>query len=157
MRLAQALTEGMANGSMARAFAALILAILTCGVLAYVGPGQPALTRPMLPAPPVMIVGWLVLMIGCLVLTACHRERLLALVLVGMVGLIVSGLFLFLSAPDLALTQITVEVVTVILLLMALNFLPRRSLRQSQKACGAALMPGWRRWRDWVSAGWPGW
>ena len=131
LRLARALTEAMANGSMARAMAALILAILICGVLAYAGPGQPVLTRPMLPTPPVMVIGWLVLMAGCLALTACHRQRLLPLVLVGMVGLIVSGLFLYLSAPDLALTQITVEVVTVILLLMALNFLPRRSLRQS--------------------------
>jgi multicomponent K+:H+ antiporter subunit A len=32
--------------------------------------------------------------------------------------------FVFFSAPDLALTQFTVEVVTIILLLLALNFLP---------------------------------
>ena len=46
----------------------------------------------------------------------CHRNRLLALVLTGVVGLIVSLAFLQFSAPDLALTQISVEVVTTILL-----------------------------------------
>jgi multicomponent K+:H+ antiporter subunit A len=134
LRLARLLGDGLGNGSMARALAALLVVILACAVLAYAGPGQPALSRPMLPAPPVAVIGWLVLMLACLAMTACHRDRLLALVLVGIVGLMVSGLFLYLSAPDLALTQITVEVVTVILLLMALNFLPRRSRRDSAGA-----------------------
>ena len=35
--------------------------------------------------------------------------------------------FVFFSAPDLAMTQITVEVVTIILLLLALNFLPNKT------------------------------
>jgi multicomponent K+:H+ antiporter subunit A len=60
---------------------------------------------------------------GCLV--AFHRDRILALVLIGIVGLMVSASFVYLSAPDLALTQISVEVVTVVLLLLALNFLPK--------------------------------
>jgi len=38
--------------------------------------------------------------------------------------LMVSVGFVYFSAPDLAMTQITVEVVTIILLLLALNFLP---------------------------------
>ena len=42
-------------------------------------------------------------------------------------GLIVSIAFVFLSAPDLAMTQFTVEVVTIILMLLALNFLPNRT------------------------------
>jgi multicomponent K+:H+ antiporter subunit A len=41
------------------------------------------------------------------------------------VGLIVSLSFIRFSAPDLALTQISVEVVTIILLMMALHLLPR--------------------------------
>jgi len=49
------------------------------------------------------------------------------LILIGIVGLIVSIGFVFLSAPDLAMTQITVEVVTIILLLLALNFLPKQT------------------------------
>jgi multicomponent K+:H+ antiporter subunit A len=58
-------------------------------------------------------------------LVVLHRQRLLVLVLLGIVGLIVSLAFVHLSAPDLAMTQVSVEVVTIILLLLALNFLPR--------------------------------
>jgi multicomponent K+:H+ antiporter subunit A len=42
--------------------------------------------------------------------------------------------FNYLSAPDLALTQFSVEVVTIILLLLALNFLPNETPRQSSTA-----------------------
>ena len=44
--------------------------------------------------------------------------------------MIVSLAFLQFSAPDLALTQISVEVVTTILMLLALNLLPKVSLRE---------------------------
>ena len=56
-----------------------------------------------------------------------HRNRLLSLILIGIVGLMVSVAFVYFSAPDLAMTQITVEVVTAILLLLALNFLPNQT------------------------------
>jgi multicomponent K+:H+ antiporter subunit A len=73
-----------------------------------------------------------------------HRNRILALVLIGVIGLMVSLGFVYLSAPDLALTQISVEIVTVILLLLALNFLPKRTPAES----GAP-----RRLRDAVLSG----
>ena len=125
------LTEGLGNGSMARAFAALVLVALVCGVWAFATGGWRGVTRPMLPVQALPLIGWLALLLatGCVV--AFHRDRLLALVLLGVVGLMVSAGFVYLSAPDLALTQISVEVVTVILLLMALNFLPRRTLMDS--------------------------
>ena len=44
--------------------------------------------------------------------------------------------FAYLSAPDLALTQASVEVVTIILLLLALNFLPKSTPRESSGAGG---------------------
>jgi multicomponent K+:H+ antiporter subunit A len=47
------------------------------------------------------------------------------LILTSVVGLIVSLAFLQFSAPDLALTQISVEVVATILMLLALNLLPK--------------------------------
>ncbi|MCL1961664.1 MAG: monovalent cation/H+ antiporter subunit A [Desulfovibrionaceae bacterium] len=52
-------------------------------------------------------------------------HRLAALILLGVVGLSVSLTFLWFSAPDLALTQLAVEVVTSILLLLGLRWLPR--------------------------------
>jgi multicomponent K+:H+ antiporter subunit A len=51
---------------------------------------------------------------------------LVALLLLSVVGLVVSLTFVKFSAPDLALTQLSVEVVTVVLLLLALYFLPWR-------------------------------
>lgn len=60
-----------------------------------------------------------------------HRKRLRALVTLGLVGLIVSMLFARFSAPDLALTQLVVEVVTILLMLLVLNFMPATTPRES--------------------------
>jgi multicomponent K+:H+ antiporter subunit A len=57
-------------------------------------------------------------------LVTVHHNRLATLILMGVIGLMVSVGFNYFSAPDLALTQISVEVVTIVLLLLALNFLP---------------------------------
>ncbi len=70
---------------------------------------------------------WLIA-VGIVVLTiavvAMHRQRVRALVLLGAIGLLVSLSFALLSAPDLALTQLLVEVASVLLLLLALRRLP---------------------------------
>ncbi|WP_347267628.1 monovalent cation/H+ antiporter subunit A [Paracoccus sp. (in: a-proteobacteria)] len=123
--LSQAFTERLTNGSMARALAAFTLTVVLCGLWAFSTGAYPGATRPMLPIQPVPLVGWLALMVATCVMVSVHRRRILALVLVGIIGLMVSVGFIYLSAPDLALTQISVEVVTVMLLLLALNFLPK--------------------------------
>jgi multicomponent K+:H+ antiporter subunit A len=51
--------------------------------------------------------------------------------MISVVGLMVSLAFVRFSAPDLALTQLSVEVVTVVLLMLALYFLPHKSVKQS--------------------------
>jgi len=53
-------------------------------------------------------------------------HRLAALTLAGAAGLITCLTFAWFSAPDLALTQLAVEVVTVVLILLGLRWLPRR-------------------------------
>ncbi len=53
-------------------------------------------------------------------------HRLAALIMVGGVGLVVCVTFVWFSAPDLALTQLLVEVVTTVLLLLGLRWLPKR-------------------------------
>ncbi len=52
-------------------------------------------------------------------------QRLSSLALTGGAGLVTSLTFMWFSAPDLALTQLTVEVVTVVLILLGLRWLPR--------------------------------
>ncbi len=53
-------------------------------------------------------------------------HRLAALVLAGGAGLVSSVSFVWLSAPDLATTQLLVEVVSTILILLGLRWLPKR-------------------------------
>jgi multicomponent K+:H+ antiporter subunit A len=74
-----------------------------------------------------VVVGFVVLLAACVLAAMRHHDRLLTLILTAAVGLIVSLAFLQFSAPDLALTQISVEVVTTVLLLLALNLLPKVS------------------------------
>jgi len=88
-------------------------------------------------------VAWLLTVLACGALLAWHRDRLTAVVLVGAIGLMVTLAFAGLAAPDLALTQLLVEVVSVILLLLALNFLP---------ATSPSGEPAGRRVRDGVLA-----
>ncbi|MFZ5541578.1 MAG: hydrogen gas-evolving membrane-bound hydrogenase subunit E, partial [Pseudomonadota bacterium] len=52
----------------------------------------------------------------------------------GAVGLVVSLTFVYLSAPDLALTQLLVEVATIILMMLALNWLPLEGARERSRA-----------------------
>ncbi len=59
--------------------------------------------------------------------------------LLGAVGLTVSLAFVLLSAPDLALTQLLVEVVTIILMLLVLHYLPADAPVEPRPA---------RRWAD---------
>ena len=80
--------------------------------------------RPFLPLTPLGVVAALVLAAAALGCVIWHRKRLVALVFSGVVGLVVSIAFLYFSAPDLAMTQLVVEVVTTVLVLMALARLP---------------------------------
>ncbi|MBR0568620.1 monovalent cation/H+ antiporter subunit A [Azoarcus sp. L1K30] len=129
--IAQRLTHGVHNGSMQRYLAVMLSAMLLLGYFVFASSPNAPGTRALMPASAVAVVGWVLLMGACLALVLMHQQRLLALVVVGVIGLIVSIGFVYLSAPDLALTQISVEVVTVILMLLALNFLPKRSPRES--------------------------
>jgi len=76
-------------------------------------------------------MGAALLMIGALGTVIWYHSRVISLLMLSVVGLMVSIAFTRFSAPDLALTQLTVEVVTVILLMLALFFLPQRSPRES--------------------------
>jgi multicomponent K+:H+ antiporter subunit A len=58
------------------------------------------------------------------------RERIVAIVSIGAVGLMVSLAFVWFSAPDLALTQLLVEVATTMLMMLALRYLPSHSPRE---------------------------
>jgi len=123
--LARGITGRLHDGSATRALAIASVTMSAAGLWAFLGASHSPGTRSLTPVEPLAAVGWLLLAGSTIGLVLVHRNRVLALVLVGVIGLIVSVTFVYLSAPDLALTQISVEVATVILMLLALNFLPK--------------------------------
>jgi len=123
--------------TMLLAIFAVTIALVIDGALT--GGGVLTGTRPGLPATIPAVAAWLLLIAATIAVAVQSHRRFTALVIVSVIGLVVSLAFAVLSAPDLALTQIAVEAVTVLLLLLALNLLPKGPPRLS-----SAL----RRWRD---------
>ncbi|MFG6591115.1 monovalent cation/H+ antiporter subunit A [Sulfitobacter sp. 1A12157] len=149
--LSQAVSLRLHNGAFSRYAAVMAVTVVGVGYYAWATGTVGAASRALQPTNAVQIAGWLMLVAAACGLVFLHRNRLLSLILIGIVGLIVSAGFVFFSAPDLAMTQLTVEVVTIILLLLALNFLPNRTpiessvLRRTRDvvvslAAGAATM-----------------
>ena len=126
--LAERFTSRLANGSLQRSLVWLVLAALFAGAAPFVtGVSPPLEWRAPQPMPPLGWLLWLVL-VACTAWTLrLYRQRLLALIVLGGTGLMVSLAFVFLSAPDLALTQLLVEMVSLALLLLGLHYLPPRS------------------------------
>jgi len=123
---------------------------LTFAVLAtFVAVGLPWLGRggfvpdvdAALPAP-LAIVLWLLGCSGALGALVWHRQRFVATLFVGLTGLVVSLVFALLSAPDVALTQLLVEVASVLLAMLSLHFLPKLSPPEpgfARRAADAAI------------------
>ncbi|WP_425049766.1 monovalent cation/H+ antiporter subunit A [Psychromarinibacter sp. S121] len=124
-------TDATHNGAISRYLAIFAASTVLLGYLAWRGGGMAPATREILPVPPVLAVGWFLLICATAYVVVMHRHRFRALVLISIVGLAISTGFVYMSAPDLALTQITVETVTILLLLLALHFLPKHSPDES--------------------------
>ncbi|WP_208438968.1 hydrogen gas-evolving membrane-bound hydrogenase subunit E, partial [Bartonella grahamii] len=88
----------------------------------------------------------------CALLVAWQAKfhRLASLMLLSGAGLMTCATFLWLSAPGLAITQLVVEVVTAVLLLLGLRWLPKRLHNPSPKS--VRFFVRLRRFRDFVMA-----
>lgn len=109
-----------------------MLAVLWLWVLLWVvGPlatwQQPSILPEPLAFEPLMAMIMLCMMLCCGLVIYWHRQRLLALLMLSVIGLGVCFLFVRYSAPDLAITQLAVEIATAVLFLLGLYFLPERS------------------------------
>ena len=144
VNLAAVLTLRIENTSLQRYLLWMLLAaLLMSGIWllqlhSLVGP------VPMTPVDGATLVGAVLLMLAAAATACWHRRRLVSLVMLSVVGLFVALAFTRFSAPDLALTQLSVESVTIILMMLALFFLPRTSPAESS---------GLRRGRDLLIAG----
>ncbi len=141
-------TAALENGSLQRYLGWLVLAALLMAAIPWLHfdwlPGSVA-------TQPLPLLGWALLLMtfaACAAVLRYRRQRLLALIIIGSVGLMVSLIFALLSAPDLALTQLLVEMVTIALMLLALNYLPAETpveeskLRRGRDAVIALLAGG---------------
>jgi len=118
------------NGSFPRYAGIILVTILAVGAAAYFSAPHETGTRAVIPASIPATAAWVVLASLCVSLLFWHQNRLLSLVMTSGVGLIAALFFLQFSAPDLSLTQISVDIVTTILLLLALNLLPQTSPKE---------------------------
>ncbi|RYF36002.1 MAG: DUF4040 domain-containing protein, partial [Comamonadaceae bacterium] len=69
-------------------------------------------------------------------------HRLAALTMLSVAGLVTCLTFVWFSAPDLALTQLAVEVVTTVLFLLGLRWLPKRKVLDAASTMGSRLRRG---------------
>lgn len=140
---ARGITRLLDTHSLQRMLSLFILFALILGAAGWVGTDAPLTgTRLLLAVDGVSLLVTLGLVATAIAVAVLHRQRLLALILMGGVGLMVALIFVKFSAPDLALTQLAVEVVTVVLLLLALYFLPQHSPVESaplRRSCDLLL------------------
>ncbi len=147
-RSAARITDGLENGRLQRSLALLVATAAALAAVPLVGSGVGLGDRPLVPPTPLAAVAALVLAGAALGCVAWHRQRLVAVICAGVAGLVVTLALLGLSAPDLALTQLSVEVVSTVLLLVALGALPQRTpaesspLRRGRDAVLAAALGG---------------
>jgi multicomponent K+:H+ antiporter subunit A len=131
VRASRVATYTVHNGSLQRYLAVFFVTVVALGIGGALSGGYSPGARPGIPASPVAIVAWAVLLTATVAVIWAQRQRFIALIFISVIGLVVSLGFVHLSAPDLALTQISVEIVTILLLLLALNLLPTRPPRIS--------------------------
>ena len=139
---ARSVTASLQTGSLQRYLALLVVMAIAAGAWPFLRPG--ALPSNALPlhiddlgagAAAIGAIG----IAAALGVVAMHRRRMAALLLLAATGLVVCLAFVHLSAPDLALTQLLVEMVTTVLMMLALAWLP---------AEGPVERSRWRKGRD---------
>jgi multicomponent Na+:H+ antiporter subunit A len=137
-RLAAIQTRILQNGSLHR-YLVVIIGSATLGIgvpfVQYPPPfGRPEFSGVGLPV-------WLVVFIiaAAVILVVSARSRLLAICGLGVVGVGIAMLFLISGAPDLALTQLLVETLTVIIASLVLLRLPRLDHQRPGNGFGKML------------------
>ncbi len=136
VRLAEWLTGRLENGSLQRYLSLLLVAALILVTMALAPLPELTGSRGLSPLDGITTLGLLVLAASGLLTAVLHRQRLVALLILGVGGMLVALAFARFSAPDLALTQLVVEVVTIILLMLALFYLPSSTPREGSSLRG---------------------
>ena len=137
-------TAAVANGSLQRYLAFTLVAAILAAGWPLLTQGLSTGAAPATPVTPLALLLWALAALGAGGVVVLRHHRFVALLFLGLTGLVVSLAFALLSAPDLALTQLLVEVASVLLMMLALYWLPARS----RPEVGLAVY-----WRDATIAG----
>ncbi|WP_070887911.1 monovalent cation/H+ antiporter subunit A [Pseudomonas sp. D2-3] len=129
-------TKLLESGSQQRYVAFLLLSALILIITALSPMESLGGNVPLTPPDGITVFGMAVLCVMAVLTVVFHRNRLKALMTLSCAGLMVALAFARYSAPDLALTQLSVEVVTIILLVLALFFMPDRTPVESSSLRG---------------------
>ncbi|WP_199671130.1 hydrogen gas-evolving membrane-bound hydrogenase subunit E [Salinibius halmophilus] len=115
-------TRVLQNGYLGR-YLVLIIAITTIAILStlLVQYGWPGMSFDALES---YEVGMLFVMLTATLYAIASKQRFAAIIALGAVGFVVALIFIHFSAPDLGITQVLVETLTVLLLVLVLIKLP---------------------------------
>ena len=122
--LAHTITARIENGSLQRYVLLLVVSVLAVAIIPIMKLGVSIGQNGLSPIDWPTLIGMAILVLCALATATAHRNRFFALIVLSVVGLMVSLGFARFSAPDLAMTQLSVEVVTIVLLMLALYYLP---------------------------------
>ncbi|MDX1634223.1 MAG: monovalent cation/H+ antiporter subunit A [Marinobacter sp.] len=136
---ANGVTARLENGSLQRYTMLTLLTVLVMTIAPIASLGISVGSAGLSAVDGATVVGALILIVCALATAALHRQRLYSLILLSVVGLMVALAFARFSAPDLAMTQLSVEVVTIVLLMLALYYLPSWTPMEASS---------FRHWRD---------
>jgi len=151
IRGAGRLTQNLFSSRLQPQLFLIVLAALAAGSLPLQIGGWSAGTAPPTSPDPLFLLLWCAGCAGALGAAARTKyQRFAALIKVGVAGLATCLTFAWFSAPDLALTQLVVETVTLVLVLLGLRWLPRRV--ESADPRRTTLQARARRSRDFAIA-----
>ena len=137
IRLADRLTRVVQSGSLRNYFIITMVVALCVIVAAFIESGYTLAGLSVAPFRfDVAIV--LALIAASTIGTLCSRHRMTAILLLGCTGFGIAGLFALYGAPDLAITQILVETLTLVLFGLAITGLP--VLKSAPRPKGSRLV-----------------
>ena len=125
------LQEAISNNSLQRYIFFMLLMVLAFASTGLLRMSTLLGGLPLTPISPLIAAGALVMAGGVVATVYFQRHRLIALMCLSVVELTVILTFMCFSAADLALTQLVVSVVSIILMMLALFFLPQRTPKTS--------------------------
>ncbi|MCH8551422.1 MAG: monovalent cation/H+ antiporter subunit A [Natronospirillum sp.] len=128
---ARQFTGLLENGSLQHYLSLLILGTVVVAATGLWGLESIRGDVPLSPIDPPSVAIALIMMVTAVYSAIWHHERIAALMFLSVVGLGMALVFARFSAPDLALTQLSVEIVTIVLLMLILFLLPPKSPNDS--------------------------